>query len=113
MGRESDSARSGPVLVVARCRRSLWRRAVLVVLAAQTVWIGCGCASSGPYRYGKFHGDDYEPQPVVVDRGKPHKTLDRLAWCVGIPSKIFTLNPKTNNHNVSDETIELDGNGRG
>jgi hypothetical protein len=94
----ASSAWGGPVAV--------WRHVTTVLWALQILWAGYGCASSGPYRYGKFHGDGYQPEPIVVERGKPHKTLDRLAWCVGIPSKIFTLNAKTNNHNVSDETIE-------
>jgi hypothetical protein len=85
-----------------------WHRVALLLLGVHVAWQASGCAATG-YRYGRFHSpdaDDVEPQPVVVERGKPHKTLDRLAWIVGIPSKIFTLNAKTNNHAVSDETVE-------
>jgi len=67
-----------------------------------------GCANS-PYRYGRFHPGDPEglsQEPVVVEFGKPHKTLDRLAWLAGIPDRLFTLNSKASNHQVSPETID-------
>ncbi|MBS0265676.1 MAG: hypothetical protein JSS02_27335 [Planctomycetes bacterium] len=101
----SSSADIPSVPSALRSGSAWWPRVGLWLLLCQVVWAGSGCVSSTPYRYGKFHPDDYERQPVVVERGKPHKVLDGLAWCVGIPSKIFTLNSKTNNHNVSDETL--------
>jgi len=67
-----------------------------------------GCASS-PYRYGRFHPhepDGVSLEPVVVEYGKPHKTLDRLAWLAGTPDRLFTLNPKASNHQISPETLE-------
>ena len=81
------------------------KRAAFLLIAWQFVWMGCGCAST-TYRYSQFHPNDYERPEVVVERGKPHKVLDKLAWCVGIPEKVFTLNSKTNNHQVTDETID-------
>ena len=67
-----------------------------------------GCASA-TYRYGRFHpgeADGVALQPVVVERGRPHKTLDRLGWVVGLPARVMTLNSKTSNHHVSPETLE-------
>jgi hypothetical protein len=82
-------------------------RTALVLLSFQFALAGSGCASTA-YRYGRFHPKEpgeSDRQPIVVERGKPHKTLDRLAWVAGIPSRVFTLNSKTNNHDVSEETI--------
>jgi hypothetical protein len=45
-------------------------------------------------------------EPVVVERGGPHETLDRIGWVVGLPARVLTLNSKVNNHDVSPETIE-------
>ena len=67
-----------------------------------------GCAAT-PYKFGTFHPQapgGSALQPVEVVYGKPHKTLDRLGWIVGIPSKILTLNKKTDNHRISPETVE-------
>ena len=67
-----------------------------------------GCAS-GTYRYGRFHPaepDGVALQPVVVEYGGQHETLDRIGWVVGLPARIMTLNSKVNNHNVSPETVD-------
>jgi hypothetical protein len=45
-------------------------------------------------------------QPVVVERGGPHETLDRVGRVVGLPARVFTLNSKVNNHDISPETID-------
>jgi hypothetical protein len=79
-----------------------------ILLYGVALLCGSGCAST-PYQFGRFH--PREPngaalQPVVVERGKPHKTLDRIGWVVGIPGRILTLNRKTNNHHVTPETID-------
>jgi hypothetical protein len=69
---------------------------------------GSGCAST-PYRYGRFHlpePDGPAPQPVAFKFGKPHKTLDRLGWLAGVPERVFTLNAKASNHQVSPETLQ-------
>ncbi|WP_157605460.1 hypothetical protein [Schlesneria paludicola] len=71
--------------------------------------VACGCATDGPYQYGRFHPDRSEgidPEPVVVEYGKPHKTLDRMANILGTPAKILRLNSKVDNHHISDETLE-------
>lgn len=41
-----------------------------------------------------------------MEYGKPHKILDKLGWLVGLPERVFTLNPKASNHEVSPETVE-------
>jgi hypothetical protein len=107
MGRELNAAFTGPADIKLHRLARFWQRAVLFLLGLLAVWAGCGCASTS-YRYGRFHPEESgstDRQAVVVERGKPHKTLDRLAWIAGTPARIFTLNSKTNNHNVSDETI--------
>jgi hypothetical protein len=70
--------------------------------------LASGCAST-PYRFGRFHPQEPEGvarQPVVIQHGKPHQTLDRLGWLAGIPERIFTLNSKASSHQVSPETLE-------
>ena len=41
-----------------------------------------------------------------MKRGKPHKVLDKLGWLAGLPERVFTLNPKASNHEVSPETVD-------
>ena len=77
-------------------------------IVALPVLLASGCATT-PYQYGRFHPQ--EPtgialQAIELDYGQPHKTLDRIAWVVGIPARIMTLNKKTNNHDISPETVE-------
>jgi hypothetical protein len=84
------------------------RRISIVLLFSAALLCGSGCAST-PYRFGRFHPREPEGvalQPVVVEQGKPHKTLDRVGWAVGIPGRILTLNRKTNNHRVTPETLD-------
>jgi hypothetical protein len=69
-------------------------------------WSIVGCATS-PYRYGDFHGADADtPQPVAVEQGKPHKTLDRLARIVGWPKRIVPMDRRVNSHELSPETLD-------
>jgi hypothetical protein len=80
----------------------------MALLCAMALLLGSGCATTS-YRFGRFHPqepDGTDVQPVVVKQGTPHKTLDRIGWLVGLPGRFFTLNPKTNNHDVSPETLE-------
>lgn len=66
-----------------------------------------GCVSV-PYQFGRFQdspGTD-KPQQVVFEHGKPHKILDRMAWVVGLPSRILPFHPKVNSHSMSAETAE-------
>ena len=61
------------------------------------------------YKYGRFHPaepDGTVLQPVEVEYGQPHKTLDRIGWVVGTPARILTMNKKTDNHHISPETLE-------
>lgn len=68
---------------------------------AWTVVAGCATA---PYTYSRF-ADAPHGQPVVIERGKPNKTLDRIGWVVGIPARIIPLNSKVSNHKLSDATL--------
>jgi hypothetical protein len=107
MGRELHSDSTGPAHIVLHRPARTGLRTALVLLGFVAVWTGSGCASTG-YRFSRFHPEEsgeVTRQAVVVERGKPHKTLDRLAWIAGTPARIFTLNSKTNNHDVSDDTI--------
>jgi hypothetical protein len=75
---------------------------------ALSVLVVSGCAAT-PYKFGRFHPKSpgaAAPQPVEVVYGKPRKTLDRIAWMVGIPGKLLTLNKNTDNHQISPETVE-------
>lgn len=86
-----------------------WRQIGLTGFCAAALLLSSGCASKGGYRFGRFHPEEPEgiaPGPVVVQEGKPNKTLDRLGWLAGLPERIFTLNPKASNHKVSPETLE-------
>lgn len=83
-------------------RPTVPRLALLACLAA------CGCATT-PYQYGRFHPespDGVALQPIEVEYGKPHKTLDRIGSIIGLPAKILTFNRKTDNHRISPETVE-------
>ncbi len=65
-----------------------------------------GCVTA-PYQYGHFApvtGEDDKPADVIVDVGTPNRTLDRIGWVFGLPSRIFPLHAGVNNHHVSDET---------
>lgn len=78
-----------------------WLCSIVLLLAT-------GCATSS-YRYGRFHPqepDGVASEPVAVEYGKPHKVLDKLGWLVGLPERVFTLNPKASNHEVSPETVD-------
>jgi len=77
-------------------------------IAVGAALLACGCATT-PYQYGRFHPNEPDGvalQPVEIEYGKPHKTLDRIGWVVGIPARILTFNRKTDNHHISPETIE-------
>jgi hypothetical protein len=66
---------------------------------------GWGCAAATPYRYGhRPQPGVVEPKEVVMEEGKPQKTLDRFAWIVGTPARILPLNGKINHHQLSPET---------
>ncbi len=83
----------------ARC--ALWMCGTIVLCA-------CGCAAT-PYRYGRFHPDrpdQVNVEPIVVEYGKPNKTVDNIGWVVGIPARLITMNKNVNNHHISPETLE-------
>ncbi len=42
----------------------------------------------------------------MIEHGKPHKTLDRIAWVAGMPGRILPLNANVNRHAMSPETVE-------
>ena len=52
---------------------------------------GTGCASTN-YQYGRFHADGAAPAELVVEYGRPQKTLDRMRRVVTLPQRI--LSPK-------------------
>lgn len=68
---------------------------------------GTGCAAV-PYKYGSFQSANEVdlPSEVTVSFGKPHKGLDRLAWVIGLPSRILPLHGSVNNHSLSEETSD-------
>jgi len=79
---------------------------MLVCLAVLSCAGGC---ASPIYHYGRFHPespDGIALQPVVVEHGGEHPTLDKIGWFVGLPARVFTLNSKVNNHDVSPETVD-------
>ena len=105
--RRSDSRTQADTTQVGNSALSA-RRIHLTLGCVGILLCSSGCASA-TYRYGRFHPgepDGVALQPVVVERGRPQKTLDRFAWFVGLPERVMTLNSKTSNHHVSSETIE-------
>lgn len=77
-------------------------------MAALFLAAGSGCATTG-YQFGRFHPeqpDGVALQQVVIERGEPNKTLDRIGWVVGLPARILTLNKKVNNHDISPATLD-------
>ncbi len=82
-----------------RCVKLFWRAGLWLLSS-----LGCVTA---PYQFGHFEsgpGDGEKPAEVIVDVGIPNRTLDRIGWVVGFPSRIFPLHAGVNNHEVSDET---------
>ena len=69
---------------------------------------GTGCATT-PYHYGQFLSIGRQDSPtskVEIVYGRTHTGLDRLAWVVGLPSRILPLHASVNNHSLSDESAE-------
>jgi hypothetical protein len=66
--------------------------------------IGSGCAAT-PYHFGhRTQPGVEEPGEMVIEEGKPNKTLDRFAWVVGTPARILPLDSRINRHQLSPET---------
>lgn len=83
-------------------RRSGWWFGWIVLLG------NLGCAAT-PYQFGRFHPEQPDGvllQPIVVETGGDHPTLDRIGRIVGLPARLLTLNKKVNNHEISPETLE-------
>ena len=43
---------------------------------------------------------------VSIEEGTPRPVIDKVGWVIGIPSKLLLLDPRIDNHDVSEETIE-------
>ncbi len=66
--------------------------------------IGSGCAVA-PYQFGhRPQPDVVAPGTMVIEEGKPSKTLDRFAWVIGTPARILPLDSRINRHALSPET---------
>ncbi len=101
------------VVSVTFMRTTMSRRCWLLFLLAITsgaCHVGCTVT---PYRYGHHQQSAGECNSSVVsdteavfEYGRPNKTLDRLAWVVGMPSRILPLSSKVNNHDISPETTD-------
>jgi len=84
-------------------------------LVTSTRWVGfavvcslyvSGCATL-PYRCSQSSMPECDQQKeVVVEYGRPHKTLDGIAWFLGIWSRLLPLNSHVNSHNLSAENQE-------
>ena len=101
--RDSDAGRSTigetKLVTMTTTRSTNW-------LTALWLFGSLGCVTA-PYQYGRFDrlpGEPEKPAEVAVDYGMPNKTLDRIGWVIGLPSRIFPLHAGVNNHQVSDET---------
>lgn len=67
---------------------------------------GAGCATV-PYQFGKAPQAAKDgPLSVSFAYGKPNAPLDKLAWVVGLPSRILPLHGGINNHSLSQETAD-------
>lgn len=69
---------------------------------------GAGCATV-PYQYGSRQKADVRVAAtgsVTFEYGKPNEPLDRLAWVVGLPSRILPMHGGINNHSLSQETAD-------
>ena len=65
-----------------------------------------GCATL-PYRFSQSpHPQSDSKSQVVVEYGRPQKTLDDIAWFMGIWSRLLPLNSRVNSHNLSAENQE-------
>lgn len=74
------------------------------VLFIASFLCGTGCATT-PYQYGRFLADtDEPPAEVVFEYGRPHKTLDNIAWATGIWSRVLFMNCGMNKHELSEKT---------
>lgn len=82
--------------------------AVLLMLLCSSTNVGCTVTQ---YRYGHYRESARECNSVaeaesvaVIEYGRPNKMLDRMAWIVGMPSRILPLSSRVNNHDISPET---------
>lgn len=89
--------------------RRFWLLFLLTVISGASQ-VGCTVT---PYRYGYHQQTSAEcvsaaapDADAVFEYGRPNKTLDRLAWFVGIPSRILPLSSRVNNHDISPVTTE-------
>jgi hypothetical protein len=82
---------------------------------ARAGWIGVWCLTAlagcahAPYQYGRFacsRSADGPPPCVKIEYGRPCKSLDRIAWIVGMPARILPLNARINKHQISPETAD-------
>lgn len=77
----------------------------LAILLGVVCCIGCAAT---PYRYGGTYYTDCDAtikeDECQFERGARRPVLDGVGWVVGIPSKILMLNPRINNHDVSERT---------
>lgn len=84
--------------------------------AALVAASGCrqGWTPDGPYRIGAASQYRVAPELAELDgpqieRGKPRKILDGIAWVVGIPGKITLWDRRVDNHRISPQTEEAIG----
>ena len=94
--------------------RAIMRRRFCILFLLMATFGACpvGCSVT-PYRY-RHHElipDGCDPvsasdAEAVFEYGRPNKTLDRLAWVIGMPSRILPMSSRVNNHEISPETID-------
>ena len=88
-------------------KRHVWAFLMLMLTCGAS---NVGCAVT-QYRYSHYRDSTLDCNAVakseteaVFEYGRPNKTLDRLAWGVGLPSRILPLSSRVNNHDISAET---------
>lgn len=42
---------------------------------------------------------------IAVEHGEPRPFLDGVGWVIGVPNKLLLLDPRADNHDVSQETV--------
>lgn len=94
--------------------RQLALVAVVCTLASTASGCNRGWLRQGPYRIGAASQYRVAPELAAlnetqIERGKPRKILDGVAWVVGIPGKITLWDRRVDNHQISPATEEAIG----
>lgn len=84
-----------------------WCRHLARWWLAGALLLGAGGCAAVPYEYGASRNATSQDSPaVLIEYGEPNKTLDRLAWCADLPSRIIHFRSEVDDRQISSETTD-------